>query len=117
GVGVSNIQPWMDGSILVTGQFKYVNGQPRRGICLLDSTGQLLDAFHDQGVGVYNNPQSGLPNATITHTMYDTANAHLYICGAYVGYNDGTTNDPTQRFVSRLLVEEDSSTGVQERAT
>jgi hypothetical protein len=117
GVGVTSIHPWMNGSTLITGQFKYVNGHPRRGICLLDSTGQLLDAFHDQGVGIYNDQQSGLPHGSIESIIYDTTNAHLYICGAYAGYNDGTTNDPTQRFVSRLLVEEDSSTGVQERAT
>ncbi|MFZ1695179.1 MAG: T9SS type A sorting domain-containing protein, partial [Flavobacteriales bacterium] len=27
---------------------------------------------------------------------------YIYIWGAYHGYDDGTTNDPTQRFVSRL---------------
>jgi hypothetical protein len=29
-------------------------------------------------------------------------NGSYYIYGVYHGYNDGTTNDPTQRFISRL---------------
>jgi hypothetical protein len=38
--------------------------------------------------------------------VYDTANAKLYVCGAYSGYNDGLNNYPQQRFITRLNVQE-----------
>lgn len=104
GASVTNIQPWGSGMILVTGQFRYVNGQSRNGICLIDSTGQLLDTFSGQGVGIYET--QFLDYATVDHAIYDSDNSYLYICGAYVGYNDGMANDSQQRFVSRLLVSE-----------
>ncbi len=111
GATITNLQPWNSGSILVTGQFRYVNGQSRNGICLIDSTGQLLDAFSGQGVGIYDTPY--LDYATVEHTIFDSVNSYLYICGAYVGYGDGMTTDPQQRFVSRLLVSE-LSVGAEE---
>lgn len=40
----------------------------------------------------------------------------LYIYSAFVGYNDGDTNDPQQRFVSRLLVSE-LTVGAEEQDT
>lgn len=36
-----------DGSYLIYGSFDYVNGEPRSSICVVDSTGTLLDTFND----------------------------------------------------------------------
>ncbi|MFZ1693706.1 MAG: delta-60 repeat domain-containing protein, partial [Flavobacteriales bacterium] len=108
---ISRVYPWF-GNLLVTGFFRTVNGQPRRGICLLDTTGALLPAFANSGVGpfVYQN----FTYASIESVAYDTANAQLYICGAYSGYNDGLNNYPEQAFITRLNVQELGS-GVGER--
>jgi uncharacterized delta-60 repeat protein len=113
GAGVSHIHTWSDGRLIVTGLFQFVNGEPRRGICIIDSTGLVLDTFNDHGVGVFLH--QNIPYATVSSIALDTANNHLYLCGAYVGYADGTTNDPLQRFVSRLHLG-DISTAVQEAA-
>ena len=97
---VSFLYPWDDGKFIATGQFQYVNGLPRRGICMLDSTGAVMDAFDDCGVGIF--VDQGFTNATIEYVVRDTVNNYLYVNGAYTGYDDGTTNDPLQRFVTRL---------------
>ena len=99
---VSYLYPWDDGKFIATGQFQYVNGLPRRGICMLDSTGTVTDAFDDCGVGSF--VYQGFTYATIESVVRDTVNNYLYVNGAYTGYSDGATNDTQQRFVTRLHV-------------
>ncbi|MBK9512702.1 MAG: T9SS type A sorting domain-containing protein [Flavobacteriales bacterium] len=115
GAAVISVQPWLDGSLLVTGKFERVNGEPRRGICLLDTNGTLLPAFHDQGVSPYYYTDAGedLYRAAVHAVAYDSTNAHLYIAGAYSGYTDATGHYPDQRFITRLKVSE-LSTAVSE---
>jgi len=108
GAYVFGITAWKGGRLIITGHFLEVNGQSRKGICMIDSTGQLLDAFDGQGVGPFS--YQSTTTAAVTSVVVNADSTELYICGRYVGYNDGTINDPTQRFVSRLLVEEDTST-------
>lgn len=98
---VSGIYPFTQGRLVIYGTFNTVNGQPRGGICMLDSTGQVLDAFDNCAVGPYT-------YNTWTYESIDgfTPNADstaFYINGAYNGYSDGTLNDPQQRFVTRLF--------------
>jgi hypothetical protein len=45
-------------------------------------------------------------------SLLESPDGYIYIWGAYKGYDDGTTNDPTQRFVSRLY---GLNVGVRER--
>jgi hypothetical protein len=118
GAYVHHITPWLDGTLMVTGHFKRVNGEPRNGICLLDTTGALLPAFHSQGVSPYTEQIAQDPwySAAVLSTAYDTTNAQLYICGAYSGYTDATGHDPDQRFITRLNVQE-LTTGLEEKAT
>jgi len=88
------------GRIVLHGNFSEVDGEDRSGIALLDSNGVLLnDAFAGDGCGVYNDVFAPL-HATLG--MVPDQNGNWYIYGAYIGYDDGTTNDPQQRFVSRL---------------
>ncbi|MBL8009887.1 MAG: T9SS type A sorting domain-containing protein, partial [Flavobacteriales bacterium] len=44
----------------------------------------------------------GFPYSSVESIAPDPVNGGFYICGAYHGYDDGTVNDSTQRFVSRL---------------
>lgn len=89
-----------DGRILLHGNFKEVDGESRTGIALLDENGYLLnDAFTGAGCGTYQNGQ------TIFHLTMGAALApdgSLFIHGSYIGFDDGFTNDPGQRMISRL---------------
>jgi hypothetical protein len=109
---VYRVMPWAEGGLLVTGDFKYVNGEPRHGLCMIDSTGQLLPAFAGNWMG--NFVDGSITSSTIVDVLPNADTSAIYICGQYVGYGDGEITDPTQRFVSRLLVEKDSPTQVQE---
>jgi hypothetical protein len=97
----------------VTGYFRDVDGTPRGGICLVDTNGTLLDDhFSSGGCGLYS--YGGVTGAVISGIRF-MADSMCYIWGAYHGYNDGTTNDPLQRFVTRLYGP-DFSTGVSTTA-
>lgn len=89
-----------DGRIVLHGNFALVDGTARSGIALLDSNGVLSnDAFTGAGCGPY---YDGFIDPHATHGMAQGPNGQWYMFGTYVGYDDGTTNDPQQRFISRL---------------
>ncbi|MBL0128620.1 MAG: T9SS type A sorting domain-containing protein [Flavobacteriales bacterium] len=106
GPDVYGLDTLPDGNLVVTGYFQFVNGQERRGICLLDPNGNLMDAFG--GCGVFPYLYQPNPNLTISYgnlngiEAYDAT--HYLVYGAYHGYGDGTTTDMQQRMVSRLFV-------------
>jgi hypothetical protein len=110
GPGISCLHPWA-GGLLAGGEFGSVNQVTRESIFMVDSTGALTSAFDGFQVGVYAGQFGN--SAEITSIVEHTSDT-LFICGAYIGLNDGTTNDPQQRFVSRLLVSE-LTTGVVEQ--
>jgi len=99
---VVSVRHWGAGHLLVSGQFQYVNGLPRRGICVMDTSGVLTNAFDDCGVGTFT--YMGITNAGVAGLVADADSTHYYIWGVYTGYDDGTTNDTLQRFVTRLHV-------------
>ncbi len=104
----SSISTWPGGQLLVTGFFEVVNGQQRYGLCVLDSLGELSMTFQNAGVGPYTYQgfvYGGIEGAVLTPDNM------LYVYGAYHGYTDGSTNDPDQRFITRLYGP-DLSTGV-----
>jgi len=101
---VLTVLPIAPDRLIIGGQFKRVNGEPRRGICMIDTVGNLLPEFAIGGVGPYT--YMGITNAGVTNITPNADTTALYIVGTYTGYNDGTTNDTLQRFVSRLIVED-----------
>ena len=114
GIGVvSSITRLDEGRLIVTGTFRDVDGAQRGSIALVDTTGQLLDVhFNSPGCGPHT--YQGFTDAAIQDILF-TDDGMAYIWGDYHGYNDGTTNDPLQRFVTRLYGP-DFSTGVEARA-
>ncbi|NUQ14487.1 MAG: T9SS type A sorting domain-containing protein [Flavobacteriales bacterium] len=89
-----------DGRIALHGDFVEVDGETRHGIALISANGVLLpDVFSGDGCGTYAN---GTVSNAATNGMVQDPIGNWYIYGSYVGYDDGTTNDPQQRFVSRL---------------
>ena len=99
GAVLTNVQAWGSIGILLTGRFQYVNGLVRRGLCVLDPNGQVRTEFDGAGVStfVYQNTVTGATTGTFL-----TPDNMLYVYGGYHGYTDGTTNDPDQRFITRL---------------
>src|SRR5690606_17357877 len=85
GAYVHGITEWRNGTLIITGQFKRVNGQERKGICLIDTTGQLLPAFDTQGVGPFT--FSSITSAGLLRPVFNEDSTQLYVCGAYNGYD------------------------------
>ena len=96
---VYRIQPWRNGRMLVLGVFQSVNDLPRGSICIVDSTGTVTEHFDNCSVDIFS--YQGFHTAFIAGYL-ETDDGMAYIWGTYHGYNDGTTNDTLQRFVSRL---------------
>jgi len=91
-----------DGRIVLHGSHFRIDGQERKGLAMLDADGNLLpEPFAGEGCGRYYNPGYNWLYGDISGLL-ESPDGYIYIWGAYHGYDDGTTNDPTQRFVSRL---------------
>ncbi len=92
------------GLLALAGEFSEVEGQARGGLCIVDTTGQVVQHYLDAaGCGNYDY-QIGM--MTITYGALEgitrAPSGDYYIWGAYHGYSDGTTNDTLQRMVTRL---------------
>lgn len=97
----TSMYPIDPGHYLITGFFTHLEGEDRRSIAVIDTSGQLVSGPIGVGVGcgMYNYMGS---NKAVIIGMKPDPWGNLYVFGAYHGYNDGTTNDPGQRMVSRL---------------
>lgn len=85
---------------IITGGFTHIDGQPRGGIALIDTSGQLLNTeFTGPGCGMWND---GFQDRGYITGIVPSPDGSYYIHGSYYGYDDGTVNDPNQRMVSRL---------------
>ena len=113
GTQVFDIFPFTADRYIIAGQFTSVNGQPRSGLCMIDTSGQLMPELEDFYVGPFTYQTT--TNAGFTNVYWNQDSTALYVCGTYAGCSDGTTNDTLQRFVSRLLVHE-ITTGAREQA-
>ncbi|HQV51121.1 MAG: hypothetical protein IPI00_09310 [Flavobacteriales bacterium] len=100
GAIISKVYALDETRLIVVGGYERVNGETRKGICMIDTAGNLLDDhFVDAGCGYYD--YQGFTHGSIDG-FTQAPNGSYYIWGAYHGYDDGTTNDTTQRMVSRL---------------
>lgn len=91
-----------DGRIVLHGSHLSVEGQERLGIAMLDADGNLLEEpFGNSACGRYYYEPNGFLYGSI-NGLLEAPDGYIYIWGAYKGYDDGTTNDPAQRFISRL---------------
>jgi hypothetical protein len=100
---VTHILHLGNGQLVVTGDFDSVDGHERGGIALLNADGTLAEnVFIDAGCSPYFFGHQGQYQARVIGGIVPSHDGRFYIYGGYVGYTDGTTNDPTQRFVSRL---------------
>jgi hypothetical protein len=86
--------------LVVMGQFELIEGEARRNICSIDTSGNLMNDYFS-GPGCGNFVYQGQTSSSIGG-LVPALDGSYYICGAYHGYDDGTTNDTLQRMVSRL---------------
>ena len=110
---VSAIHELSADRFIIAGAFDKINGQDRGGIAMIDSSGNLVDGVFDGlGCGAYDYV---VPSGSTTYKslagIVPSNDGGYFIYGAYHGYDDGTTNDTTQRMVSKLY---GLSVGVQE---
>lgn len=102
---VSDILPFGASTMVITGTFDQIDGQTRGGIAMLDTAGYLLPGyFEGNGCGLWNDPMpiAGIGPYKHIKGIEPAQDGGYFIYGSYSGYDDGTTNDPTQRFISRL---------------
>ncbi|MBK7288655.1 MAG: hypothetical protein IPI95_17185 [Flavobacteriales bacterium] len=112
GISVDAVLQLGDGTIMVGGSFTHIDGQLRRGIALLDSTGHLLNtAFTGQGCGLTHDYNSTFMYSGIS-SITPAPDGSIFLAGAFEGFDDGTVNDPAQRMICKL---HGLTTGVQER--
>lgn len=102
GISVDAVLQLGDGTIMVGGSFTHIDGQLRRGIALLDSTGHLLNtAFTGQGCGLTHDYNSTFMYSGIT-SITPAPDGSIFLAGAFEGFDDGTVNDPEQRMICKL---------------
>jgi hypothetical protein len=101
---VSCIYEFSADRFIVTGAFDKINGLDRGGIAMIDSSGNLVeDVFDGLGCGAYEFVQSsGSTTYKSIRGIVPSNDGGFFIHGGYHGYDDGTTNDPSQRMVSKL---------------
>ncbi|MBK7384237.1 MAG: T9SS type A sorting domain-containing protein [Flavobacteriales bacterium] len=100
---IAFLQQWgTDGSVVACGQFNGVNGQERWGICVLDSTGAVLPPFNNCEIGPL--PSGSTTNLAVYGLAFTLDSQYVYVHGSYMGFSDGSIDDPAQAFISRLHV-------------
>lgn len=109
---IGAITPLDEGRLIVMGTFREIDGIARGSICLIDTAGQLLDDHFSSG-GSGPHTYQGFTDAAIQDIIF-TDDSMCYVWGDYHGYDDGTTNDTAQRFVTRLYGP-DFNTSIDER--
>jgi hypothetical protein len=102
GFAVKDALQLVDGRIIVGGEFNHINGQLRRGIALLDSTGHLLNtAFTGQGCGLMHDFNSTFMYSGI-ETIRMAPDGSIFLCGAFRGFDDGTVSDTSITMICKL---------------
>jgi hypothetical protein len=88
----------------ITGAFDELAGVTHSGIAMVDTAGNLLDGyFLGNGCSSFIGPEPGsVDDGMVLVGISPAPDGSYYIYGQYRGYDDGTTNDPLQGFVSRL---------------
>jgi hypothetical protein len=109
--GVNAVLPLGDGRILAGGDFTHIDGQLRRGIALLDSTGHLLNtALNGAGCGLWHDYNSTYLYSFITD-IKQAPDGSIFVCGFFKGFDDGTVSDTSMTFIAKL---HGLSVGIQE---
>lgn len=100
--GVDDVKSLADGTMLVAGNFTHIDGQLRRGIALLDSTGHLLNtALNGEGALLTHNVNSTVLYSQVT-AIGLAPDGSIFLAGAFKGFDDGIIRDTTMTFIAKL---------------
>ncbi len=100
--GVHDVLPLEDGRLLVGGSFTHLDGQLRRGIALLDSTGHLLGtALTGGGCGLWHDHNSTFMYSQV-NAIGQATDGSIYLAGFFKGFDDGTVSDTNITFIAKL---------------
>jgi uncharacterized delta-60 repeat protein len=102
GFGVYDALQLEDGRIIVGGSFTHIDGQLRRGVALLDSTGHLLNtALNGQGCGLTHDFNSTFIYSGIS-SIRMAPDGSIFLAGALHGFDDGTVSDTGVYMICKL---------------
>jgi uncharacterized delta-60 repeat protein len=105
GASIEGIASWSEGRLVITGDYQRADGHERRAICMLDSTGALLNAFDGHGVWLHimNTPGGGTQSFAYLNGIMPYDSTRYLVYGGYRGYGDGQTlNDTLQNYITRI---------------
>lgn len=112
--GVHDVLPLEDGRLLVGGSFTHLDGQMRRGVALLDSTGHLLGtALNGEGCRLWHNVNSTFMRSHV-NAIGQAPDGSIYLAGFFKGFDDGTVSDTNMTFIAKL---HGLSVGISEAGT
>ncbi len=102
GFSVDDALQLEDGRILVGGSFTHIDGQLRRGIALLDSTGHLLNtALSGQGCGLWHDFNSTYLYSGIS-SIRKAPDGSIFLTGFFKGFDDGIVSDTSITLIAKL---------------
>ncbi|MBX7130598.1 MAG: T9SS type A sorting domain-containing protein [Flavobacteriales bacterium] len=100
------------GKLIVVGGFNAIGNQPAGAIAVVDTAGNVLwDHFTGAGAGELYVPQANSTYRTL-YGIEQAPDGFIYIFGSYEGFDDGCSNHPNQRLITRLYP---LDVGVEER--
>ncbi|MDX9749671.1 MAG: T9SS type A sorting domain-containing protein [Flavobacteriales bacterium] len=98
---ISGVLEFEPGKLIIVGEFTTINGQPAGAIAAIDTAGNVLwDYFTGSDLGVLQ-----LSNGSTQRYLQGIEQApdgSIYIYGSYHGFDDGCSNHPDQRMITRL---------------
>jgi len=90
------------GKLIVVGEFNAIGEQPAGALAVIDTAGNVLwDLFTGTDAGELVIPDGN----NVQRALYGIVQApdgSIYTCGAYQGFDDGCSNYPNQRLITRL---------------
>lgn len=102
GFSVNALLPLGDGRIVAGGDFTQIDGQLRRGIALLDSTGHLLNtALNGEGALRTHDFNSTYMYSQV-NAIRQAPDGSIFLAGAFKGFDDGTERDTSMTFIAKL---------------
>lgn len=90
------------GKLIVVGEFNAIGEQPAGAIAAIDTAGNVLwDYFSGTGAGELLIPQGNTTYRRL-RGIVQAPDGSIYIYGSYEGFDDGCSNHPNQRLITRL---------------
>lgn len=102
GFAIGDVQPLAYGNMIVAGNFTHIDGQLRRGVALLDSTGHLLNtALNGEGALLTHDFNSSFMYSQV-NSIGLAPDGSIFLAGVFKGFDDGTVSDTSMTMICKL---------------